>query len=375
MRSNTLLALATCLLPSFGSAATNPQFQPYVDYAAGLKPSALRLADVNDDGHLDALVANGGSDTVSVLLGNGDGTFKPRKDYRTGDNPGGVAVADMDRDGFLDVIVSNLGKADPVSARGTTVSLFRGNGNGSFKAKQDYAVGAMPWGLDIGDLNRDGVPDIATANYLEHTISVLYGVAAGGFSPKVDWPTDYTPREVRIGDLNRDGKPDLITTNYGGGSGRTISVLLGKGNDSGFIPTVNRAVPQAPTSVQFGDINRDGKPDVVVTSYTDPKPTVNVLFGTGLGNFASRAQYAMNGRPGLQLVDLNRDGWLDFAAAHYSGVSLMLSDGLGGFQTPVDYATGAGATALGIGDLNHDGKPDLVTANESVNSVSVLLGL
>ncbi|MFI3155793.1 MAG: VCBS repeat-containing protein [Methylococcaceae bacterium] len=360
------------MLPCFSAAvqvATVPQFQTHVDYPVGLSPAGLRMEDLNDDGHLDAVVTNGGSNTISVLLGKGDGTLLAKADYPTGINPAGIEIGDLNRDGVLDVVVSNQGKDGAV---GTTVNVLRGKGDGSFNAKKNYTVGTFPWGLQIGDLDRDGVPDIVSANYLSSTVSVLFGKSAGGFKAKVDWPTSYLPRDVRIGDLNRDGKPDLITANYGGGGGTDISVLLGVGTNGRFAPTVNHTVPNAPTSVQAGDINRDGKPDVVVTSYTDPS-TVTVLSGDGKGAFPSQIQYFMNGRPDLQLKDLNRDGWLDFVAVNFGGVSLLLSDGLGQFQAPVDFATGAGATALQIGDLNHDGKPDLVTANSS-GTVSVLLG-
>ncbi len=377
MSVNKFLISAACLplgliLPCISAAVqvtTTPQFQAHVDYPVGSSPAGLRIEDLNDDGHLDAVVTNGGSNTISVLLGKGDGTFLAKTDYPTGINPAGIEIGDLNRDGVLDVVASNQG-ADQVI--GTTASILLGKGDGSFNAKKNYTVGSFPWGLQIGDLNRDGVPDIVSANYLSSTVSVLLGRSTGGFKAKVDWPTSYLPRDVRIGDLNRDGKPDLITANYGGGGGTDISVLLGVGTKGHFAPAVNHTVPNAPTSVQTGDINRDGRPDVIVTSYTDPT-SVTVLSGDGKGGFPSQAQYFMNGLHSLQLKDLNRDGWLDFAAVSFGSVSLLLSDGLGQFQASIDFATGAGATALQIGDLNHDGKPDLVTANSS-GTVSVLLG-
>lgn len=377
MNNKKRLIYAACLplgalLPGFGAvalAATAPQFQSHVEYPVGLAPAGARMEDLNYDGHLDVVTANGGADTVSVLLGKGDGTFQPKADYPVGGNPQGVQVGDLNRDGNLDLVVTNFGQE---GAWGSTVSVLLGKGDGAFKAKQDHTVGSAPWGAQIGDLNRDGLPDIATANYLSSSVSVLFG-KAGGFRPKVDLPTDFTPRDVQIGDLNRDGKPDLATANYGGGSGLTASLLLGKGNGR-FFAAVNHAVREGPTSLQFGDFNRDGKPDLAVTSHTDPSPTVTVLLGGGFGGFASQVDYSMSGRNSLQTRDLNRDGWLDFAAVDWGGVSLLLSDGAGGFQAPQNYPTDAGATGLQIGDLNHDGKLDLVTANSAGNTVSVLLG-
>ena len=113
------------------------------------------------------MTTNYGSNTVSVLLGNGDGTFQAGQDFATGTNPKGVAIADFSGDGKQDIIVNNNGS--------NTVSLLLGNGDGTFQARQDFSVGSSPDGLAVGDFNEDGVRDLVTAASGANTVSVLLG--------------------------------------------------------------------------------------------------------------------------------------------------------------------------------------------------------
>jgi hypothetical protein len=152
---------------------------------------------------------------VSVLLGNGDGTFGAKTDFGTGADPNSVAIGDLNGDGKPDLAVAN----EPSN----TVSVLLGNGDGTFGAKTDFGTGASPNSVAIGDLNGDGKPDLAVANYLANTVSVLLGNGDGTFGAKTDYGTGAGASSVAIGDLNGDGKPDLAVADY---NSNTVSVLL-----------------------------------------------------------------------------------------------------------------------------------------------------
>jgi hypothetical protein len=178
----------------------------------------VAIADLNDDGKPDLAVTNYISNTVSVLRGNGDGSFGVKSDYATGSVPFSVAIGDLNGDGKPDLAVANNGS--------NTVSVLLGNGDGSFGAKTDYATGSAPYSVAIGDLNGDGKPDLTVANYNSITVSVLLGNGDGNFSAKTDFIAGTNPISVAIADLNDDGKPDLAVANYGS---NTVSVLINTG--------------------------------------------------------------------------------------------------------------------------------------------------
>jgi hypothetical protein len=173
----------------------------------------------------------------------------------------------------------------------------------------------------IGELNGDGKPDLATADFDTNTVSVLLNLGHDSFRPKKQYATGRHPMSVAIGGLNGDGKPDLATANL---DANTVSVLLNRGGGS-FRAKLDYRAGGAPRSVAIGDVNGDGKPD---------------------------------------LVAVNADA---------NTVSVFLNSGGGNFQPKLDYATGRRAVAVAIGDLNGDGKADLVTSNLHANSVSLHL--
>jgi hypothetical protein len=179
----------------------------------------VAIGNLNGDGKPDLVVANLNSITVSVLLGNGDGTFGTRTDFATGSNPLSVAIGDLNGDGKSDLATA--------SRYSNSVSVLLGNGNGTFGVKTDFATGTQPYCAAIGDLDGDGNSDLAVANYSSNTVSVLLGRGDGTFGAKTDFGTGNTPWFVAIGDLNRDGKLDLGTAN---GTSNSVSVLLNAGS-------------------------------------------------------------------------------------------------------------------------------------------------
>jgi hypothetical protein len=348
----------------WGSSSASPLFGAAVDFGTGSSPFSVAIGDLNGDVNPDLAVANAGSNTVSVLLGNGNGSFGTKTDFATGNSPSSVAIGDLNGDGNADLATANYWAH--------TVSVLLGNGNGSFGTKTDYGTGDGPYSVAIGDLNGDGKPDLAVANELSlsNTVSVLLGDGKGSFGTKTDYGTGGNPFSVAIGDLNGDGNPDLAVANY---SSRTVSMLLGNGNGS-FGTKTDFATGNSPSSVAIGDLNGDGNPDLATTNVASN--TVSVLLGNGNGSFGTKTDFATGNYPYSMVIgDLNGDGKPDLAAANCvsNTVSVLLGNGNGSFGTKTDYGTGVNSYSVAIGDLNGDGRPDLAAANNISNTVSVLL--
>jgi len=348
-------------------------FGSKTDFATGDNPVSVAIGDLNGDGRPDLAVANSGfpaTNTVSVLLGNGDGTFGSNTDFGTGSEPSSVAIGDLNGDGRPDLAVAN---EQPPS----TVSVLLGNGDGSFGTKTDFGTGASPHSVAIGDLNADGRPDLAVANYGTGTVSVLLGNGAGAFGAKTDFGTDSFPLSVAIGDLNGDGRPDLAVANSSAG---TVSVLLGNG-DGTFGSKTDFGAGGGSSSVTIGDLNGDRRPDLAVANSV--VSTVSVLLGNGDGTFGAHTDFGTGGGGSPQSVvigDLNGDTRPDLAVANAGSatpsntVSVLLGNGDGTFGAHTDFGTGGGSHSVAIGDLNGDRRPDLAVANTDANTVSVLLG-
>jgi hypothetical protein len=334
-------------------------FAPFTPFPVGSGPESVAVGDFNRDGIPDLAVANF-SDTVSVLLGKGDGTFGSAANYAVGSGPESVAVGDLNRDGIPDLVVAN--------AFSNTVSVLLGNGDGTFQSAISYAVGGTPDSVAVGDFNRDGIPDLAVANFTTSTVSVLLGKGDGSFQPAVNYAAASGPQSVAVGDFNRDGITDLAVVNF---FSDTVSVLLGNGDGTFGNPT-NFPVGSAPGSVTVGDFNRDGIPDLAVTSTFSN--TVSVLLGKGDGTFAN-AYTVGPGSAGVAVGDFNRDGIPDLAVASAGGstVSVLLGKGDGTFQSALSYAAGSNPVSVAVGDFNGDGAPDLAVTSLQDNAVDVFL--
>jgi hypothetical protein len=289
--------------------------------------------------------------------------FAPKTDFATGTQPRSVAIGDVNGDGRPDLAVANY-----ISS---TVSVLLGTGTGGFGAKTDFATGTQPYSVAIGDVSGDGRPDLAVANAASSTVSVLLGTGAGGFGAKTDFATGTSPRSVAIGDVSGDGRPDLAVAND---ASSTVSVLLGNGA-GGFGAKTDFATGSAPYSVAIGDVSGDGRPDLVVANLASS--TVSVLLGTGAGGFGAKTDFATGSFPiSVAIGDVSVDGRPDLAVANANSntVSVLLGNGAGGFGAKTDFATGSSPYSVAIGDLNGDSKPDLAVANFSDNTVSALLG-
>jgi VCBS repeat-containing protein len=359
-----------------GNPLTGTPFQPAVSYLTGTDPLSVEIGDLNGDGKPDLVVANFGSSpfTIGVLLGNGDGTFQPQVTYPTGHNPISVAIGDLNGDGKPDLVVAD--DDTPVGA----VSVLLGNGNGTFQPQTSYPTGPGPTSIAIGDFNRDGRPDIVATNgsFESNSVSVLLGNGDGTFRPQTMYAAGVTPNSVAVADLNGDGKLDIVTANFGGfNTSNNVSVLLGNG-DGSFQPQTKYAVTGTPISIAIGDLNADGRPDLAVAS--DDTNTVSVLLGNGDGTFQPETTHVASvGPSGIAIADFDGDGKLDLVTANFgsntvsASLSLLLGNGDGTFQAQTNYPTATASNHVAVADLNGDSRPDAVTSNGGSDNVSVLL--
>jgi hypothetical protein len=344
-------------------SSTNAQtsFLPVQTYAVNPYPRSVMIADVNGDGIPDLITADG-SGAVSVLLGNGNGTFQSQKTFQSGAGAYTVAVADLNGDGKLDLAISNSGAHD--------VAVLLGNGNGTFAPAQTFATGTVPQSVAIADVNGDGKPDLIVSNYADNSVSVLLGNGNGTFQPQQTFATGSAPFGVTVADINGDSKPDIIVADT---IGSAVSVLLGNGNGT-FAPQHTFAAGKIPRSVAVADLNGDGKPDLVIANSSGAQ--ANVLVGNGDGTFQAPRSFAVGYNSQFAVAaDINGDGKPDLVVvnADYNSVSLLVGNGDATFQIQRTFATGAFPASVAVGDLNSDGQLDIVTANESSNSIGVLL--
>ena len=345
---DSLLGTAT-----LGTGAVGLQFLNSASPATGVLPMSIAVGDFNGDGIPDLAVANLDSNTVTILLGNGDGTFTAASaSPATGSAPESIALGDFNGDGIPDLAVANFGS--------NTVTILLGNGDGTFTAASaSPATGHAPYSIAVGDFNGDGIPDLAVANTGSRTVTILLGNGDGTFTAASASPaTGVWPYSIAVGDFNGDGIPDLAVANECGNDSRcgsvgTVTILLGNGNGTFTAASASPAMGYRPESIVAGDFNGDGVPDLAVAnrcgnaatcqSYGDgfPAGSVTILLGNGDGTFAAASASPATGSQPSSIVegDFNGDGIPDLAVANqYDGTVTIL-------QTITQSAT---ATATGI---------------------------
>ena len=294
-------------------------FAPAVNYStgSGSEPLAVAVGDFNGDGKLDLAVALGNTAAVAILLGNGDGTFGPERTFATAGSelyyPVGLVVEDLNHDGRLDIATAN---------NSVGVSVLLGNGDGTFQHYKLQGSSQGPTWIAAGDLNNDGNMDLAVTTAAD-TVDISLGDGSGGFQPfsALEIGSGSTPESVAVADLDGDGNLDLVVACYGANA---VGVLLGNG-DGTFLPVELYGAGNGPIAVTVGDLNLDGIPDLVVT---DLKGNGLSLFeGNGDGTFLPLPGYTTTtgSQPAASLIaDLNADGTPEIVSVLYGSSALYV---------------------------------------------------
>ena len=256
---------------SLNNAEAKPLFNVRIDYGA-TGAGSVAIGDLNGDDNPDLAVTDFWGNKVSVLLGNGDGSFQAEVNYSAGGGPLSLAIGDLNGDGDPDLAVANEGM--PWTDLPGNVSVLLGKGDGTFQSAANYSAGREPVSVAIDDFNGDDNLDLVVANQDSDNVSVLLGKGDGTFQSAVNYDAGDRPSSVAIGDLNGDDNLDLAVANVGNGCSYPripgfVSVLLGNG-DGTFKSAVNYDTGGEPSSLAIGDLNGDDNLDLAVARGGDP---------------------------------------------------------------------------------------------------------
>lgn len=296
-------------------------------------------------------------------------SFSGATQLPTGKRPTAVAVSDLDSDGIADLV-----GAENVA---NSVATFLGTGQGAFGTRRAFQVNFNPGPMKVASLNPDvdSIPDVVVANSSQGTVTRSLGQGDGrfAFSRKVevgDGP-ESNPQALAVGDVDNDGKTDVIAANF---KQDTISVLINDGTGM-LAPQVKYPTGTGPVGVGIADFDEDGKNDVVVANGL--ADTVGVRLGTGGGALGPETTFPAAGGPTeMTIADLNRDGNLDVTVSdqQVGTVGVLLGDGHGGLGGQSTFKVGQYPRSVAVSDYDEDGIPDLAVANSGPSSVSVLAG-
>ncbi len=362
---------------------------PILNYPAGNAPSFVATKILRDNGVYDLIVANSADNTVSVLLGNGDGTFATQVTFPTGTDPVAIATGQFNNgttaanaDDFLDLAVANKAA--------NTVSILLGNGDGTFQPKTDIATGIAPVSVisaNFHDVTAPGGVDLAVANQGDNTISIFQGKGDGTFQAPtlIHLPAGFEPSSLAAADLNSDGHIDLVVADQGN---NTFSVFLGNG-DGTFQARTDYPTGNDPVYVAFGDFNGNGALDIAVANNGAPTGantgnTVSIYYNqinnenVATGTFAAgttRDFAAGNGPTSIAVADYNLDGMADLVVSDQTdnAISVILNLGGGQFAANVELPVGTAPVSLAEADFNGDSRPDIATANNGSANATVVL--
>ncbi len=391
--SSDLASTSTALAAALLSGLTLPR----EDYATGAGPVSVAIATFNtkNSGHPDLAVANQTDGTISILAGNGDGTFQTvatpcappscislpgvtSGTVTTATSPSAIVTGDFNDDGFPDLAVTD--------AANNRVLILLGNGDGTFQTPVSYPTGTKPVALVAQDFDGDGQPDLAIVNQGDGTaagtVTILLGnkvnsIQNGTFGtppnqtsiPAVGvLPTAIASAEF---DTLNNTNADLVITNS---HDNAVSVLLGNG-DGTFGTQTTFATGAGPAGVATADFNSDGNTDLAVTDNTASPPAVSILLGRGDGTFTTHNDFTTGSGPDGIVAAIFAGSTIDLAVADESApnVDVLIGNGDGTFNVPISLPTGNTPVALAAADLIGTGSIDLVSANNGSNTVTVTL--
>jgi hypothetical protein len=349
--------------------------QPVVAYPTlGTFPQSVVMGRFNADTFFDLAVTNSGQlnagEVVSVLLNNGDGTFAGAVPYVAGQSPHGLATDDFNGDGLADLVVTNYNSGD--YAHPGNISVLLGNGDGTFQAAVNFDVGYGPTSVATGDFNNDTRRDVAVTNWgNSNSVSVLLGNGDGTLQPAVHYAAGNGPYGVATGDFNRDSITDLAVANFRYSDVEsTVSILLGTGGGA-FQAATNFRVGQQPSSVVVGLFDAGSDPDLAVTDFDGA--FVSILTGNGDGSFASFGNITAGPRTAVATADFDADTRADLVLSTGALVGIALGKGDASFQPVYYYDVVGEGRGIAAGDLNGDAQPDVAVALIGSETAGVLL--
>ena len=359
-----LLSLSGC--PPENSYVPPDLLYLFKNYRVEKNPTAIQSGDLNHDGFTDLVTSNIAANSLSVLFGNGDGSFQPQVSVRVCQEPRNLVLQDFNQDTHLDIAIACSGS--------NQVSILTGQGDGTFEHVVQYHVNRTPVSIATGDFNRDQFLDIVVA-LRNDKIQLFFGNGVGKFRLGPLYEYGDTPTSVATADVNEDGYLDLAVSN-GGPMSSAVSIWLGQG-DGNFLAPTDYRTGKRPLSVSFADFNNDGLLDLFVIN--GQMNTITIFLGNGDGTFQDGIDSGGDAGPNHGLVqDFDGDKILDVAVVNIQSrsMSLLFGKGDGSFRYPPrHYATPYGpfamtslTLAMGRGE-----QPGVAIVNNAENSVSIFL--